>query len=87
MARALPLTASRWHIHRFDTKLVALATRCVEHLAGAIDLFPMRDRAYVAKDVPLPRHPKRHPLLCGLLTRGGGDAENVGSVGQARHRQ
>lgn len=41
-------------IHRFDTKLVALATRCVEHLAGAIDLFPMRDRAYVAKDVRIP---------------------------------
>ena len=41
-------------IHRFDTKLVALAIRCVEHLAGAIDLFPMRDRAYVAKDVRIP---------------------------------
>jgi hypothetical protein len=31
-------------MHKFDTRLLALASRCVEHLAGAIDLFPMRDR-------------------------------------------
>ena len=33
---------------------LALAARCVEHLAGAIDLFPMRDRAYVAEKRRIP---------------------------------
>lgn len=41
-------------IHRFDTRLVGLATRCTEHLAGAIDLFPMRDRAPLAQRTQLP---------------------------------
>jgi hypothetical protein len=31
-------------IYQFNTRLTPLATRCVEHLAGAIDLFPARDR-------------------------------------------
>lgn len=41
-------------VHRFDTRLLALATRCVEHLAGAIDLFPMRDKAYVPGNNRIP---------------------------------
>jgi len=31
-------------VHRFDTRLLPLASRCLEHLHGTIDLFPMRDR-------------------------------------------
>jgi len=31
-------------VHKFDTRSLGLAGRCVEHLAGAIDLFPMCDR-------------------------------------------
>lgn len=31
-------------IYRFNTRLTPLATRCVEHLAGALDLFPARER-------------------------------------------
>ena len=30
--------------HRFNTRWSALAIRCVEHLAGAVDLFPPRER-------------------------------------------
>lgn len=30
-------------VHRFDTRMLSLAARCVEHLAGALDLFPMRE--------------------------------------------
>ena len=30
-------------IHRFNTRWSALAARCVEHLAGAVDLFPPRE--------------------------------------------
>jgi len=41
-------------IHRFDTRLISLVTRCTEHLAGAIDLFPMRDRAGATRDVRIP---------------------------------
>ena len=41
-------------IHRFDTRLLALATRCVEHLSGAIDLFPERDRVSLIQRVPIP---------------------------------
>ena len=31
-------------VHRFNTRLSALAIRCVEHLAGAVDLFPLIER-------------------------------------------
>lgn len=31
-------------IHRFNTRMSALAARCVEHLAGAVDLFPPREQ-------------------------------------------
>ncbi len=41
-------------IHRFDTRLLALASRCVEHLSGAIDLFPTRERASHMQRVPIP---------------------------------
>lgn len=41
-------------IHRFDTRLLALASRCVEHLSGAIDLFPARDRASFMQRVQIP---------------------------------
>jgi len=41
-------------IHRFDTRLLALANRCVEHLSGAIDLFPARDRVSLIQRVPIP---------------------------------
>lgn len=41
-------------IHRFDTRLLALATRCVEHLAGTIDLFPMRERVTLAHRTQIP---------------------------------
>jgi hypothetical protein len=30
-------------IYRFNTRLSALAARCVEHLAGTVDLFPPRE--------------------------------------------
>lgn len=30
-------------IYRFNTRFSALAARCVEHLAGAVDLFPPRE--------------------------------------------
>lgn len=40
-------------VHRFDTRLVRLAARCVEHLSGSIDLFPMRE--------PMPTHHERVP--------------------------
>jgi len=32
-------------LYRFNTRLSALAARCTEHLAGAVDLFPPRERA------------------------------------------
>jgi len=41
-------------VHRFDTRLLALSARCVEHLAGDIDLFPMRDKAYVTGNSRIP---------------------------------
>lgn len=41
-------------IHRFDTRLLPLAARCVEHLAGTIDLFPMRERATLAHPTQIP---------------------------------
>jgi hypothetical protein len=41
-------------IHRFDTRLLALAARCVDHLAGMIDLFPMRERATLAHHTQIP---------------------------------
>ncbi len=41
-------------IHRFDTHLLALANRCVEHLAGTIDLFPMRERVTLAQRTQIP---------------------------------
>lgn len=31
-------------LYRFNTRLSALAARCTEHLAGAVDLFPPRER-------------------------------------------
>jgi hypothetical protein len=31
-------------IHRFNTRFAALGSRCMEYLAGAVDLFPPRDR-------------------------------------------
>lgn len=31
-------------VHRFHTRLSPLAARCVEHLAGALDLYPARER-------------------------------------------
>ncbi len=31
-------------VYRFNTHLSALAMRCLEHLAGAVDLFPFRER-------------------------------------------
>lgn len=41
-------------IHRFDTRLLALAARCVDHLAGAIDLLPTRERMAPAHRTPIP---------------------------------
>ena len=41
-------------IHRFDTRLLALSTRCMEHLSGAIDLFPARERASLIQRVQIP---------------------------------
>lgn len=41
-------------IHRFNTRLSALATRCVEHLAGALDLFPPRERQPLIHRVSIP---------------------------------
>lgn len=41
-------------IHRFDTRLLALATRCVEHLSGAIDLYPARTYESPTSRVAIP---------------------------------
>jgi len=41
--------SGRKTIYRFDTRLLALASRCVEHLSGAIDLFPARERSLAHK--------------------------------------
>ena len=41
-------------IHRFNTRLSALANRCVEHLAGAVDLFPPRERTPRTQRVHIP---------------------------------
>ena len=41
-------------IHRFDTRLLPLAARCVDHLAGTIDLFPMREPVTLARHTPIP---------------------------------
>lgn len=41
-------------IHRFDTRLLSLAARCVDHLAGTIDLFPMRERTTLAHRTQIP---------------------------------
>jgi len=61
-------------IHRFDTKLVSLATRCVEHLAGAIDLFPMRDRTCVAEKRRIPEGEANMSFETGKRVRlAGGD--------------
>ena len=40
-------------VYRFDTRLIGLASRCVEHLTGEIDLFPMRDRPATGPE-PIP---------------------------------
>lgn len=53
-------------IHRFSTRFSALATRCVEHLAGAIELFPQRERR------TMPRH-GRIPLGEADLSFGSGN--------------
>ncbi len=42
------------YVHRFDTRLLALAARCVEHLAGTFDLFPLRERPTPAHQAPIP---------------------------------
>lgn len=57
-------------IHRFDTKLLALTARCVDHLAGLVDLFPAPDRVGYARRPPVPSGeadlilgPSRRPTL------------------------
>ncbi|MBI4264841.1 MAG: hypothetical protein HY657_10725 [Acidobacteria bacterium] len=41
-------------IYRFNTRLSALAMRCMEHLAGAVDLFPFRERPTRMSRIPIP---------------------------------
>jgi hypothetical protein len=41
-------------VYRFDTRLLALVARCVEHLSGVIDLFPPRDRAPLLHRIQIP---------------------------------
>lgn len=41
-------------IYRFDTRLLALAARCVDHIAGVVDLFPMRDRVSTVERTRIP---------------------------------
>ena len=41
-------------VHRFNTRWSALATRCGEHLAGAIDLFPARERPTRISRIQIP---------------------------------
>jgi len=41
-------------VHRFNTRFSALATRCMEHLAGAVDLFPHRGQPRQARGIQIP---------------------------------
>jgi len=41
-------------LHRFNTRFCALATRCMEHLTGAVDLFPPRPQARQARRMEIP---------------------------------
>lgn len=41
-------------IYRFNTRLSGLANRCAEYLAGAVELFPIRDRPVRPSDRRLP---------------------------------
>ena len=41
-------------IYKFNTRLSALAARCVEHLAGAVDFFPPREHRPRTRRVQIP---------------------------------
>jgi hypothetical protein len=41
-------------LYRFNTRLSPLAMRCTEHLAGAVDLFPFRERPTRMSRFPVP---------------------------------
>ncbi len=41
-------------VYRFNTRLSALAMRCMEHLAGTVDLFPFRERPTRTSRFPIP---------------------------------
>lgn len=41
-------------LHRFNTRFCALATRCMEYLAGAVDLFPPRPHARQTRRIDIP---------------------------------
>lgn len=41
-------------VHRFNTRWSALATRCGEHLAGGVDLFPARERPTRTSRIQIP---------------------------------
>lgn len=41
-------------ISRFNTRLSPLAMRCTEYLAGAVDLFPFRERPTRTSRIPIP---------------------------------
>jgi hypothetical protein len=41
-------------VFNFDIRLMPLTTRCMDHLAGLIDLFPARERVPFSKHTPIP---------------------------------
>ncbi len=41
-------------LHRFNTRFCALAMRCMEHLTGAVDLFPPRPQARQTRRIDIP---------------------------------
>lgn len=41
-------------VHRFNTRFCPLAARCMEHLAGAVDLFPARLQSRQTRRIDIP---------------------------------
>jgi hypothetical protein len=41
-------------LHRFNTRFCAIATRCMEHIGGAVDLFPQRPQTQHARRMDIP---------------------------------
>ena len=64
-------------IHRFNTRLSALAARCTEHLVGAVDLFPRRERPPRACRIQIPVGEANLTFTAGARSHGRLDVERA----------